>query len=62
MDTETGHFERKFVDESTWEVVSDDYLLSHGGTKDIVNNMLDNPMTEYRLNAFAFYRWVEEGG
>ena len=62
MDTATGHFERKFVDEKTWEVVTEDYLLSHGGSMDLANDMIDNPLKEVRVNAFAFYRWVEEGG
>jgi len=62
MDTETGHFERQFVGEDTWEVVPEDYLLTHGGTMDLVNEMIDNPLKEVRVNAFAFYRWVEEGG
>lgn len=60
---ETGHFERKYVGEDTWEVVTEGYLLNHDfATKTIINDMKHLPGTEFRLNAFAFYRWVEEGG
>jgi hypothetical protein len=62
MGTETGHFERQFVGEEKWEVVTKDYLLSHGGSMESINVMIDNPLTEVKINPFAYYRWVEEGG
>jgi hypothetical protein len=56
----TGHFERKFIDEDIWEYVTEGYILSKGTSPETVEDMKNNPGSELRLNPFAFYRWVSD--